>query len=36
VILAARGDDRAAAAALRRVLDLDPGDAAARTALDGL
>jgi O-antigen ligase len=36
VVLAARGDDRAAAAALRRVLDLDPGDAAARTALDGL
>ncbi|HET8620239.1 MAG TPA: O-antigen ligase family protein, partial [Acidimicrobiales bacterium] len=36
VILAARGDDRGAAAALRRVLDLDPWDAAARTALDGL
>ncbi len=36
VVLAARGDEEGAAAALRRALHLDPGDAAARTALERL
>ena len=36
VVLAARGDEEGAAAALRRALRLDPGDAAARTALESL
>jgi O-antigen ligase len=36
LVLAAQGRDDEAAAALRRALDLDPGDAAARDALDRL